>query len=150
MKVVLLADVPSQGKKGDLIDVSDGYARNFLLPKKLAQKADAKILNDIAGQEQAKRHRAEVEKKTAEETAEKLKSVTVKVTAVAGAGENSKLYGAVTSKEIAAALESQTGIVIDKRKIDLSDPIKSFGSYQVPVKLYPEINGTINLVVKEG
>ncbi|MBO4217735.1 MAG: 50S ribosomal protein L9 [Clostridia bacterium] len=150
MKVVLLADVPSQGKKGDLIDVSDGYARNFLFPKKLAQKADAKVLNDIAGQEKARLHRIEVEKAAAAETAEKLKTVTVKVSAIAGAGENSKLYGAVTSKEIASALESQFGIVIDRRRIDLSEPIKAFGAYRVPVKLYTDISGTINLIVKEG
>ena len=148
MKVVLLADVPSQGKKGALIEVSDGYARNYLFPKKLAQKADAKVLNDIAGQEQARRHRIEVEKATAAEISEKLKSVVVKVTAAAG--DNGKLYGAVTSKEIAAALESQHAITIDKRKIDMPEPIKAFGTYEIPVKLYPEIPGTINLVVKEG
>ena len=147
MKVVLLADVPSQGKKGALIDVSDGYARNFLFPKKLAQKADAKILNEIAGQEKARLHRVEVEKAAAAEISEKLKTITVKVTAAAG--ENSKLYGAVTSKEIATALEAQHGITIDRRKIELDEPIKSFGTYQIPVKLYTEIAGTINLVVKE-
>ena len=150
MKVVLLADVPSLGKKGAVVEVSEGYARNFLLPKKLVQKADAKILNDIAGQEKARLHKIEVEKAAAKEAAAKLETAVVKVSAVAGAGENAKLYGAITSKEIAAALESQFGIVIDKRKIDLSEPIKSFGSYQVPVKLYTDITGTINLIVKEG
>lgn len=148
MKVILLQDVRGQGKTGDLINVSDGYARNFLFPKKLAAVADAAVMNELKGKEEARQHRMEVEKQTAKEIAEKLQSVVVKLTVQAGA--DGKLYGAVTAKDIADAMQRQHGIEIDKRKLQMGDPIKTFGEHTVEIKLYPEITGKVNLVVIES
>lgn len=145
MKVVLLCDVKGQGKKREVVNVSDGYARNFLLPKNLAVPADNKILNELKGKEEARLRQIEIDKQTARDTAEKLQSVVVKIWAQAGA--DGKIYGSVTTKEIAEQLEKQHGIEIDRRKIILSDPIKAFGTYTPEVKLYPEIIGKINVVV---
>ncbi len=149
MKVVLLKDVPGQGKKDDLINVSDGYARNFLLPRKLAVEADAAILNDIKNKEAAKARKIELEKAAARETAEKLGGLLVKIKVQPGAADG-KMYGSVTTKDIAEALEAQFGIAVDKRKIVLADPIKSYGTYTVDVKLYPEIAGKLNVLVYAG
>ena len=147
MKVVLLQDVKSQGKKGDLVNVSDGYARNFLFQKGLAAEADAKAMNEIKTKEEARLHKIEVEKAAARETAEKLSAVTVKLTSTAGA--DGRLYGSITTKDIAEAVEKQHGIAVDKRKIQLDGTIKAFGTYVLDVKLYPEITGKINLVVSD-
>ncbi len=147
MKVVLLSDVKGQGKKGQVVNVSDGYARNFLFPKNLATPADNKIMNELKGKEEAKLRQIELEKQAARDTAEKLKSVTVKIKA--GAGADGRMYGSVTSKEIAEQLMAQHGITIDKRKITLADPIKAFGTYLPEVKLYPEITGKITVVVSD-
>lgn len=147
MKVVLLQDVKGQGKKDDLINVSDGYARNFLFPKKLAVEADAKVLNDIKNKEAAKQRRIELEKQAARDTAAKLQSLVVKLRIQAGAAGDGKMYGSVTTKDIAEALAAQHGIEIDKRKIVLDAPIKNYGTYALDVKLYPEISGKINVVV---
>jgi len=149
MKVVLLQDVKGQGKKDDLINVSDGYARNFLFPKKLAVEADAKILNDIKNKESAKQHKIELEKQAARAAAEKLQTIIVKIKVQAGAADG-KIYGSVTTKDIAEALSAQHGIDIDKRKIVLDEPIKNYGSYALDVKLYPEISGKINVLVIGG
>ena len=145
MKVVLLQDVKGQGKKDDLITVSDGYARNFLFPKKLAVEADSKVLNDIRNKEAAKARRIELEKQAARETAQKFESLLVKVKIQAGA--DGKLYGSVTNKDIADALAAQYAIEVDKRKIVLESPIKAYGTYTVDVKLYPEISGKLNVLV---
>lgn len=147
MKVVLLADVKGQGKKNDVIEVSDGYAKNFLIARKLAKIADAQALNDVKVKEAARLYRIETEKKEARELAEKLKGIQVKIPASSGA--DGKLYGSVTSKEIAERLEADHKIVIDKRKIVMKDPIKAYGTYGVEVKLYTEITGTINVLVCE-
>jgi len=147
MKVVLLQDVKGQGKKDQIVEVSDGYARNFLLPRKLAAIADAAVMNDIKNKEAAKAHKIEVEKKEARELAEKLQSLTVKLKIQGGA--DGRVYGSVTSKDIAEALKEQHRIDIDKRKIVLDAPIKNYGAYTLDVKLYPEIGGKINLVVTE-
>lgn len=147
MKVVLLADVKGQGKKGQVVNVSDGYARNFLFPKNLATVADNKIMNEIKGKEEAKARQIELDKQAARDTAEKLKTVVVKIKAQAGA--DGRIYGSVTSKEIAETLKLQHGIEIDRRKITLQDSIKAFGTYNPEVKLYPEIAGKINVVVTE-
>lgn len=147
MKVVLLQDVKGQGKKDQIVDVSDGYARNFLLPKKLAAIADAAVMNDIKNKEAAKAHKIEMEKKEARELAEKLQSLTVKLKIQGGA--DGRVYGSVTSKDIAEALKEQHKIDVDKRKIVLDAPIKNYGAYTLDVKLYPEIGGRINLVVTE-
>ncbi|MGN1346346.1 MAG: 50S ribosomal protein L9 [Eubacteriales bacterium] len=150
MKVVLLQDVKGQGKKDQLINVSDGYARNFLLPRKLAVEADARILNDIKNKEAAREYKIEQEKKAARETAEKLQSIVVKIKVQPGSAGDGKFYGSVTTKDIGEALSSQHGIDIDRRKIVLNDPIKAYGTYSVDVKLYPEISGKINVVVTAG
>ena len=147
MKVVLLSDVKGQGKKGQVGNVSDGYARNFLFPKNLATPADNKIMNELKGKEEARLRQIELEKQAARDTAEKLKTVTVKIKAQAGA--DGRIYGSVTSKEIAEQLAAQHKITIDKRKINLTDPIKAFGTYQPEVKLYPEISGKITVVVSD-
>ena len=147
MKVILTQDVKSQGKKGQLINVSDGYARNFLLPKGLAVEADAGAMNDLKNKESSRLHKIELEKAAAKETAEKLEKITVKLQAKAGA--DGRLYGSVTSLDIAENLEKQHNIKVDKRKIQLSDPIKTFGVHTVTVKLYTEINGKINVVISD-
>lgn len=149
MKVVLLQDVKGQGKKDDVINVSDGYARNFLFPKKLAVEAGAQILNDIKNKEAAKQHKIELEKKAARETAEKMQGIVVKIKAQQGAADG-KFYGSVTTKDIAEALAAQHGIDVDKRKIVLSENIKGFGNYTADVKLYTEITGKLNILVYGG
>lgn len=150
MKVVLLQDVKGQGKKDEIVEVSDGYARNFLFPKKLAAVADAKVLNDIKNKEAAKQRRIELEKQAARETAEKLSGVMVKIKVKEGAAGDGKFYGSVTTKDIAEALAAQHGIEVDKRKIVLDDAIKAYGTYTVDVKLYPEISGKVNVLVTAG
>lgn len=147
MKVVFLADVKGQGKKDQIKEVSDGYARNFLIPKGLAAPAGAQILNDIKNRESAKQHKIEVERKAAQETAKKLESLTVKITAQAGS--DGRLYGSVTSKDIAEALEKQHKITVDKRKLSLNDPIKAYGLYSIEVKLYTDVSGKINVCVSD-
>jgi len=147
MKVILLQDVRAQGKKGELISVSDGYARNFLIPKGLALEADAKALNEYKGKEDAKAHRAEVEKQEAIDIAAKIATLVVQIKNAAGG--DGRLYGAITSKDIAEALKMQHHIVIDKRKLVIPDPIKSFGTYVLDVKLYPEVTGKLTVVVNK-
>ena len=145
MKVILTQDVKAQGKKGQIINVSDGYARNFLFPKGLAVVADSKALNDIKNKEAAQKHKIEVEREEAKNVAEKLAPVVVKL--MLQAGPDGRLFGSVTSKDIAEELEKSTGIVIDKKKILLDEPIKSYGSYTVDVKLYSEVIGKLNVIV---
>ena len=145
MKVILKADVKSLGKKGELVNTSDGYARNFLFPKGLAVEANASAMNDFNNKEQAKKfHKAE-EIKAAEEVKSIIDGKTFSFKAKAGA--NGKLFGSITSKDIAEALMKQTGIEIDRRKIQLDDPIRAFGAYSLPVKLVSGISGKINLTV---
>lgn len=145
MKVILTQDVKAQGKKGDIINVSDGYARNFLLPKGLAIEADAKALNDQKNKDAAKQHKIDVEIAEAKEIASKLESI--KIVIKATSGSDSRLYGAVTVKEIADSLAEQFGIVIDKRKILLDKPIKNYGEYTLDVKLYTKVTGKLNVSV---
>ena len=145
MKVLLLADVKGKGKKDQIINVSDGYARNFLFPKKLAVEADAKAMADAKNKEDARLFKIEQDKAAAREMAEKLSAVTVKIKASAGA--DGRLYGSITTSEIAAELKAQHGLEVDRRKIVADGAIKAFGSYTLDVKLYPEILGKIDLVV---
>ncbi len=147
MKVVLLQDVKGQGKKDDVINVSDGYARNFLFPKKLAAEADAKVMNEIKNKESSRLHKIELEKQAARDTAAALQKVVVKIKIQAGT--DGRVYGSVTSKDIAEQLAAQHKIEVDKRKIVLDAPIKTYGTYAIDVKLYPEIGGKINVVVCE-
>ena len=148
MKVILQQDVKGQGKKGQLIEASDGYARNFLLPRKLAVAATAENLNTMKQQEKARLAQEAAEKAAAQETAEKLTGCMVKIPANAGAG--GKLFGSVTSKEVSDALKAQFGLDIAKTKIVMDEPIKAFGTYQLKCKLGYEISGTVNVLVIEG
>ena len=148
MKVIFLEDVKGKGKKGELKDVSDGYARNFLLPKKLAKEATTDNLNTFNLQEKAKAAQIAREKAEAQENAKKLENMQVKVAAKAGA--NGRLFGAVTSKEISEALAKQHGMTIEKNKIVLSEPIKSYGAFDVKCKFGYEISGVIHVLVCEA
>lgn len=148
MKVILLQDVKGQGKKGQLIEASDGYARNFLLPRKLAVAATPEALNTMKQQEKARLAQEAAERAAAMELVEKLKGCMVKIPAKAGNG--GRLFGSVTSKEVSDALKTQFGFDIAKTKIVMPDPIKSFGTYQLKCKLGYEISGTINVIVTEA
>ncbi len=148
MKVILTQDVKAQGKKGQVIDVSDGYAKNFLLKKGLAIEATNQALNDLKGKESSRLHQIEVDKQAARDTAEKLKDLTVRVTGTAGA--DGRFYGSITAKEIAQALLAQHNVEIDRRKLQMNDPIKAFGTYEIDVKLYPEIIGKVRVKVEEA
>ena len=147
MKVIFNTDVRGQGKKGELKEVSDGYARNYLLPRKLAAEASADNINALKQREKARARQIELEKAQAAENAKKLEGVQVIVRAKAG--EKGKLFGAVTSAEISKALREQFDIDIEKNKIVQGEPIKTFGAYSVKAKFGYEINGTINLLVVE-
>ena len=148
MKVILTQDVKGQGKKDQIIEVSDGYARNFLLPRKLAVLANAQAMNEAKNKEAAKLHKIEVEKEEARAIAKRLEAITVKI--VESAGNDNRLYGAVTSKDIAEKLAKDHGVTVDKKKIVMTEPIKTFGTYKVEVKLYTsEIIGSINVVVTD-
>ncbi len=147
MKVIFLTDVKGQGKKNQVVEVSDGYAKNFLIPRKLAKPADAQSLNDVKVKEEALQYRLATEKKEAQELAAKLKEIVVVINAPGGS--DSRLYGSITSKDIADALKSAHGIDIDKRKISLADPIKAYGTYQADVKLYTEVSGKITVRVEK-
>jgi len=149
MKVILQADVKGHGKKGELKEVSDGYARNFLLPRKLAAAATPENLAIMKQQDKAKAKKLEEDKAAAKEVAEKLEGIQVRITAKAGA-DGGKLFGSVTSKEIAEALSEQHGIVIEKNKIVQEDPIKTFGPYDIKCKLGFEISGVIHVLVVEA
>ena len=148
MKVILQQDVKGQGKKGQMIEVSEGYARNFLLPKKLAIPATTDAINTMNLKEKARKAEEARMKAEAQATAEKLKDLQVKLTAKAGNG--GKLFGAVTTKEISEGLKKQFSIDIPKQKLVLDEPIKAFGNYQVKAKLGFEITGTVFVSVYEA
>ena len=147
MKVILQQDVKGKGKKGELVNVSDGYARNFLFPKGLALEANAGNLNVMNTQNAAKAHKLAEEIAAAKATADKLSGKTVTISA--RMGDNGKLFGAITAKEISEAINSQLGIDVDKRKVS-TEPIKACGTYNASVKLYTDINAAIFVVVKES
>lgn len=147
MKVILQQDVKGQGKKGQMVEVSDGYGRNFLLPRKLAVEATAENVNTMKMQDKAKAARLAEEKAQAQALAERLKGVQVKIKARAGQG--GKLFGSITSKEISEELKAQFGLDVGKSKIVLSDPIKSFGAFDVKCKLGSEVSGVIHVLAIE-
>ena len=147
MKVILQQDVKGQGKKGQMVEVSEGYARNFLLPRKMAIPATADAINTMNLKEKARKAEEARLKAEAEDIAEKLKECQVKLTAKAGAG--GKLFGAVTTKEISEGLQKQYNIDVPKQKLVLEDHIKAFGSYQVKAKLGFEVSGTVYVSVCE-
>ena len=146
MKVILTQDVKGTGKKGQLVNVADGYARNFLLAKGMAVEANAQAMNDLKNKEAAAKHRVEVDTKAAQDTAAKLEGQTVKLTAKAGA--NGKLFGSITAKEVADSIQKQYGAEIDKRKITMAD-IKGFGTFEAEIKLYAGISAKIYVMVGE-
>lgn len=148
MKVILQQDVKDQGKKGQLIEVSDGYARNFLLPRKLAVEATADNLNTMKLKEKARLKKLEDDKAEARALSKALESVVVRVTAKSGVG--GRLFGAVTTKEISDALMAQHGVAVEKNKIVLDEHIKAYGSYEIKCKLGFEVTGTIHLIVTEA
>ena len=147
MKVIFQQDVRGQGKKGEMKEVSDGYARNYLLPRNLAVEANKDNLNALALKEKAKKAQEAKEKAAAMENAQRLRDIVTTIRAKAGA--NGKLFGAVTSQEIAEALKEQHGIEVEKNKLVQGDPIKSFGSYEVKCKFGYGIDGTVHLLVVE-
>ncbi len=147
MKVILQQDVKGQGKKGQMVEVSDGYGRNFLLPRKLAVEATAENVNTMKMQDKAKAARLAEEKAAAQALAERLEGVQVKIRARAGQG--GKLFGSITSKEISEELKAQFGLDVGKSKIVLSDPIKSFGAFEVKCKLGSEVSGVIHVLAIE-
>ena len=142
MKVILTQDVKSLGKKGELVNASDGYARNFLFPRKLAVEANAQAKN----RESAEKYRLETELKNAKEVAAKINGKTVKLTAKAGQG--GKIFGSVTAKEVAESISRQFGVSVDKRKVSMED-IKSFGTFSAEVKVYNGVNATVYVSVGE-
>lgn len=147
MKVILTQDVKGLGKKGELVNASDGYARNFLFPRKLAAEANSQAMTELKNREDSKKHKIEVETQQAKASADKISGKTVKVTAKAGQG--GRLFGSVTAKEIAAVIKTQFGIDIDKRKITVDD-IKAFGTYPAMVKLYQGVTAEFSVTVTEA
>jgi large subunit ribosomal protein L9 len=147
MKVILKVDVKDQGKAGQLLNVSDGYARNFLLPRGLAMEADSQSLNEMKTKKDAAQHKIEALKTNAQQNANKLGGTKVEV--YAKGGTNGRLFGSVTTKEIAEAIKKQLAIDIDKRKIILNEDIKAFGTYVVEVKMYPGIITKMNVQVND-
>ena len=148
MKVILLQDVKGKGKKGQMLEISDGYARNYLLPKKLAMEATADAINTMRMNDKAAAEKAAQERAEAMEISRKLREMTVVVTAKGGGA--GKLFGSVTSQEIADALKAKHGITIDKRKIVLSDTIKNVGTYTVQCKLGYEITAPLTVKIEEA
>ena len=148
MKVILLEDVKGTGKKGQIVNASDGYANNFLFPKKLAVAATNDNLNSIKLQKKAEDKRKAEELAAAKELAEKLTNKDIKISVKTG--DNGKLFGSVTNKERAAAIEQQTGLVIDKKKIVLNDQIKMVGTRHVNIKLHPEVTAEVKVIISEA
>ena len=148
MKIILLQDVKGKGKKGQMLEVSDGYARNFMLPKKLAIEATPDAINTMRMNDKATQERIAREKAAALEISRKLREMTLVVTAKGGG--NGRLFGAVTNQEIANALKAKSGIELDKRKIVIADPIKNVGTYTVTCKLGYEINAPLTVKIEEA
>ncbi len=146
MKVLLLEDVKAQGKKGEIINVSDGYAKNFLFPKNLAKEATAQVISEVKAKNDSAAYKKATEKKQAMELAEKINGAVITFKTTGGA--DGRLYGAITTKDIADKVASQLGITVDKKKIVLSDNIKRTGEYAVKLKLYPEVSAELKIIVE--
>ncbi len=147
MKVILLCDVKGQGKKDQIVDVSDGYARNFLFPQKKAIPADAKATNELKNREESKQFKINEDRKAAAALADKINNVEVDI--VMGHGADGRLYGSVTAKDIADELKKKLGIDVDKRKIQLKDNIKAYGKYTVELKILADISAKFVVNVHE-
>ncbi len=145
MKVILLEDVKGKGKKDQVLEVSDGYARNYLFAKKLAIEADTKAMNELKSREASRQHKYEVEKQAAEEIAKQLETITLVL--YHAAGKDNKLYGAITTKEIVQQLKQDYGIEVDKKKLSLDTPIKAFGTYKIKAKLFTGVAATVTVQV---
>ena len=148
MKIILLQDVKTLGKKGEIIEANDGYARNYILPKKIGVEANGKNLNDLKLQKANDEKVAQETLEEAQAFAKDMASKTVEVTMKAG--EGGRVFGSVSSKEIAVAAKEQFGMEIDKKKIQLPEAIKNFGVYEVGVKIHPKVTGTLKVHVKEA
>jgi large subunit ribosomal protein L9 len=146
MKVILLADVKGKGKTGDIVNVSDGYARNFLLPKGLAAEATDKNIKDLEQKKKAQAQRLEKDKESAQALVAKLQDKTVKLTVKSG--ENGKLFGSVTAQDIADAMKGQHGLALDKKKLVLDEPLKATGEYDVAYHPFPGVTGTVKVVIQ--
>ena len=148
MKIILLQDVKKLGKKGDIIEANDGYARNYIIPQKIGVEANGKNLNDLKLQKSSQEKVAQEQLSAAKALADEIgtKQVVVKIRA----GEGGKVFGSVSSKEIAAAAKEQVGLELDKKKIQLSDPIKTFGVHDVTIKLHPQVTANLKVKVEEA
>ncbi len=146
MKVILLADVKGTGKKEQIVEVSDGYARNFLFPKKLAMEATATAINSVKRAKEAEAHREDLRRKEAMDMAERLRKQVIHLKA--RAGEKGRLYGSITGQEVADALEKQHGVAIEKRRVELSEPIRSIGEYEASVWLYAGVTIPMRVIVE--
>ena len=147
MKVILLCDVKGQGKRDQIVDVSDGYARNFLFPQKKAIPADAKAQNELRGKAEARQYKIEEDKKAAEALASKIKDTEDKIQM--GHGHDGRLYGSVTAKDIAEELSKIIGQTVDKRKINIKEAIKAYGKFDVEIKVHPEVSAKFFVLVHE-
>ena len=148
MKVILLSDIKGVGKKDEIINAADGYARNYLLPKKLAVEANAENMSKLNNKKEAASFKKDVEKQNAEELAKKLKGIMLKLKVKAG--ENGKIFGGITAKEISENLKSQYNFMIDKKKIELKETIKALGEYNVPIKLFEGVVADLKIQVISG
>lgn len=148
MKVILKADVKALGKKGQVYEVSDGYARNFLFPKNLAVEATSGNLSDLASKKASEEKKKEKEKQEAQALAAKLGSLTIEI--ITKSGEGGRLFGSVTNKEIAEALKAECGVELDRRKLELKEPIKALGTFNVHAKLHPEVVAQFQVHVKSS
>lgn len=146
MKVILLADVKGKGTTGDIVNVSDGYARNYLLPRNLAAEATNKNIKDLEQKKKAQAQRVEKDKESAESLVGEIKDKTVNLTVKSG--ENGKLFGSVTAQDIADAMKDQYKLTLDKKKLSLDEPIKATGEYNVEYRPFPEVTGTVKVVIK--
>ena len=147
MKVILLCDVKGQGKKDQIVEVSDGYARNFLFPQKKAVPADAKATNELKNKEAAKEYKIGEERKAAQALADKINNVEIEI--VMGHGADGRLYGSVTSKDIAEKIKEKLGVEVDKRKIQLKEAVKAYGKYQVELKILADISAKFVVYVHQ-
>ena len=147
MQVILLEDVKTLGKKGDIVKVSDGYAKNFVLPKKLGVEATQKNLNELKNQQKRDSIVAQQQLDEAKAFGERISKETIQLTMKAG--EGGRVFGSISSKEIVTAAKEQFGFELDKKKLQMPEPIKSFGTYEIPVKLHPQVTSTIKVSVKE-
>ena len=147
MKVILLQDVKGQGKKGELKEVSDGYARNFLFPQKKAILADAKAQNELKGKEEAKQYKISEDRKAAQLLADKIKDAEIEI--IMGHGQDGRLYGSVTAKDIAEQIKAKLSVEVDKRKINMKEPIKTYGKHSVEVKILADISAKFVVFVHD-